>query len=148
MDNILTLSDVRETLALLGYQATLNENSVVVRVGGLKKPFPAVITHNKLTNHFQISCMVTKLGSMPEEKIPAFALAALDANSRIAPFAYALLTDSDDPKKDKPEEWQVVLMHSVPIGDFSRGELESAMKSLLTALVDSKNVMNALKVKL
>jgi hypothetical protein len=148
MDNILTLSDVHESLTVLGYEATLSPNCVVVKVGGLSKPFPAVITHNQMNRHFQFTCQLTKLGLIPEDKLAAFALAALDANSRIAPFAYALLTDSDDPKKDKPEDWQVVLTHSIPLGDFSRSELASAMESLLTALVDSGNVMNTLKAKL
>lgn len=148
MDNIMTLSEVHETLDVLGYEATLSDTSVVVKMGGLNKPFPAVVTHNKLTNHFQISCMVTKLGLVPEDKLAAFALAALDANSRIVPFAYALLTDSHTTKKDKPEEWQVVLTHAIPVGDFSRGELRSAMESLLAALVDSTDVLDALKAKL
>jgi hypothetical protein len=145
MKDIETLAEVHEALQQLGYKSRLGTNSVAVRVGGRKHPFPAVITHNTTTKHFQITCMVAKMGEIPEDRLTAFALAALDANNHISPFAYALITDTDDPKLDDENEWPVVLVCSVPIGDFSVGELSSAMQSLLAALIDSRNVLESIK---
>src|SRR5262245_12891175 len=114
------LAHVHEVLVELGYEARLKKNSVAVKVGGADHPFTAVVTHSEPRNHFQITCMVAKLGDVPEERVPQFAIAALDANNRTSPFAYALIGESDDPSLDDVKDWPVVLVHSVPIGDFSR----------------------------
>lgn len=144
MDKISTLAEAHETLGLLGYQATLNEHSVGVKLGGGEHPFAAVITHNSENNHFQITCMMAKLGQVGDDHLTRFAIAALDANSRISPFAYALLTETDNPDLEDEAEWPVVLTHSIPIGDLAREELESAMSSLVAALLDSVNVLGIL----
>jgi hypothetical protein len=148
MAKIKTLKQIHETLVQLGYEASLKENSVALKVGGIEQPFPAVITHNKLTEHFQITCMVATLGKVPESKLAAFALAALDANHRIVPYAYALISEASDPTHDKPEDWPVVLMDSLPIGDLSPEELSASMQSLVAALVDSRQVLGMFTAKL
>jgi hypothetical protein len=145
MIHIATLVEVHETLLSLGYQSAFQNSSVAVKVGGLDKPFVAVITHNQSTNHFQITCLVTKLGQIDEDNLTHFAIAALDANSRIVPFAFALLTEATSTKANKVEDWPVVLVHAIPVGDLSRGELDSAMKSLVAALIASANVLELLK---
>lgn len=139
-----TLANVYEALKSLGYEATLKDESVAIRVGGLDKPFIALITYNKSTNHFQITCMVARLGLIPEDNLLHFTMGMLDANMRIAPFAYALITDSVHPDDDEIEEWPIVLVHRVPVGDLSLGELDSAMKSLVAALLDGAGLIGYL----
>ncbi|MEE9263180.1 MAG: hypothetical protein V3V11_01885, partial [Vicinamibacteria bacterium] len=82
-------------------------------------------------------------GDIPEDNISTFAVAALDANSRISPFAFATLTASDNPELDEPQQWPVVLTDSIPLGDLSPGELEAAMNSLWSALAESRDVLEA-----
>ncbi|MGF1579911.1 MAG: hypothetical protein ACFCD0_11155 [Gemmataceae bacterium] len=142
MSNLASLADVYESLKTLGYDAVLKDQSVAVKVGGLEKPFPAVITYNESRQHFQINCMLAVLGDVAEENVTNFAVAALDANTRIAPFAYGLISEADDPGADEVEKWPIVLTHSIPVGDFSQGELDSAMKSLVAALMDSQTLLD------
>lgn len=144
MDNISTLAQVHEALQLLGYVSAVSPDSVVVKVGGLKKPFRAVITHNAMTQQFQITCMIAKLGDIPEEKVAPFSLAALDANVRIAPYAYALLTSQEGDEK----QWPIVLIETIPIGDLCSDELSAAMEGLVAALVDCRGVLDAFNVQL
>lgn len=144
MAKISTLKKAHEVLLKLGFEAVLNDDSVAVKVGGMDHPFTAVITHNEGTEHFQITCLITVLNKIKKDTLFHFALAALDANSRITPFAYALLTESTNPEEDDERKWPVVLTHAVPLGDFSDKELESAMHSLIEALLDSANVIDVL----
>lgn len=145
MAKINTLAKAYAELIKLGFDASVQEDSVAVKVGGTEHPFAAVITHNQSTAHFQITCLVAKLGEIGNRHLTRFAIAALDANSRITPFAYALLTDSDDPSLDDERTWPIVLTHAIPLGDLSTQELESAMRSLVAALIDSRNVLTALR---
>ena len=80
---------------------------------------------------------------MKKDNLHRFALAALDANGRIAPFAYALLTEEIEGEEDG-RHWPVVLIHSIPLGDFSEKELDCAMRSLVEALVGSRQVLSVL----
>ena len=144
MAKINSLPKAHKVLQELGYEAYLKDNSVAVKVGGPDHPFAAVITHNQATNHFQITCLIMTLGDLKKDTLHRFALAALDANSRIMPFAYALITEADDPELDNERDWPIVLTHAIPIGDFSNSELESAMQSLMSALMDSHNVLDVL----
>lgn len=145
MAKINTLKKAYEVLLKLGFEAILNEHSVGVNVGGAEHPFTAVITHNVSTEHFQITCLITRLNKIKKDTMFHFMLAALDANCRIMPFAYGLLTEPLDPKdEDDGKDWPVVLTHAVPLGDFSDKELESCMHSLVAALIDSENVIAVL----
>lgn len=146
MDNIRTLSEVLEALHFLGYEASLGANSVVVKVGGLNQPFTAIITHCESSGHFQVTCPIAKLGDIPEAKIAAFTIAALDANSRIAPYAYALISSNDDPALEDEADWPIVLIDTLPMGDLSSAELGASLRSLVAALVDSRNVLKAFDV--
>jgi hypothetical protein len=81
------------------------------------------------------------LGELREANMVEFMTAALDVNSRISPFAVSLLTERDDPTIDKPEEYVVTLVDTVPLGDFEQSELEYLMQSLLTALISCKEII-------
>ena len=143
MAKIDSLKKAHAELVKLGFEATLREDSVAVKVGGSGQPFAAVITHDAEMGHFRFTCLLARLGEVGKH-LTKFCVAALDANSRIAPFAYALLTDSDDPSLDDEKMWPVVLTHAVPLGDLSSSEMESAMRSLVGALLDSRSVLSVL----
>ena len=141
--NIANLTQVAAALESAGYEAICQDNAVYTKVGGMRNPFTAVLTINVDRNALVITCQLAKLGDVPEEKVSSFAVAALDANSRISPFAFATLTASDNPELDQPEQWPVVLTDSIPLGDLSPGELEVAMDSLWSALAESRDVLEA-----
>jgi hypothetical protein len=141
--NITNLTQVAEALESVGYEAICHDDAVHTKVGGTQNPFTAVLTINADRNVLVITCQLAKLGDIPEENISTFAVAALDANSRISPFAFATLTASDNPDLDEPQQWPVVLTDSLPLGDLSGGELEAAMDSLWSALAEGRDVLQA-----
>ena len=141
--NIANLTQVAEALESAGYEAICHDGAVHTKVGGMQKPFTAVLTINADRNALVITCQLARLGDIPEDNISTFAVAALDANSRISPFAFATLTASDNPELDEPQQWPVVLTDSIPLGDLSPGELEAAMDSLWSALAESRDVLEA-----
>jgi hypothetical protein len=113
----------------------------MVMVGGTTDPFTAVITPAVEDASLVINCQLARMGDFPEGNTGSFMLAALDANSRIRPYAFAVLTDSDDPSLDDPADWPVVLTNRIPLGDLSEGEVVVAMGNLWEAVLGSKSVL-------
>ncbi len=136
MLKISNLQQVCDALEELGYDVKLRENAVYVAVGGTEKPFVAVLTIND-QGELVINCQVAKLGDIREEDIPTVQFCLLDANTRIRPFAFGILTASDDPEYDVAENYPIVLTDSLPLGDLSTAELAAAMDSLLVAVQSS-----------
>ena len=142
MENIETLEQVAEVLQDLGYEIEVDENTAVyIKVGGNESPFTAVVTCDTQRERMDITCQVAKLGDIPDEATPKFMLAALDANTAMRPYAFAVISDTDNPEYDEPEEWPVVLTESIPLGDLCREEIEAAMDSLWMALAASRPVI-------
>lgn len=135
-----TLAEVTDALEALGYEAETQGGSIFVKIGGSKNPFTAVVIINK-KNELVITCQLATLGAFKDEAIPRVAMAALDANTRIRPYAYGIITDADTPELQNEEEWVLVLTDSIPLGDLSTGELAAAMNSLLEALISSRDVL-------
>lgn len=137
-----TLEQVAEVLESQGYDARLvPDEAVMVDVGGAEQPFAAVITRNADGAEFVLTCQLAALGDLDEELSTQFMLAALDANTAIRPFAFAVISDTDDSKLAEPEQWPVVLTSSVPVGDLSEGELCVAMDGLWRALTAAAPVL-------
>jgi len=141
VENIQTLDQVADVLEALGYETQLDAKSVFTKVGGTDAPFTAVITRNEVRHSLDITCQIATLGDVREANTPNFLLAALDANSTVRPFAFAIISDADDPDLDDPDEWPVVLTESIPIGDLSDAEIAAAMDNLWSALAASRPVM-------
>tara|TARA_Y100000034_G_scaffold92727_1_gene112102 strand:- start:1484 stop:1849 length:366 start_codon:yes stop_codon:yes gene_type:complete len=80
-------------------------------------------------------------GQIVDEARDTFLWSALDNNSIIHPFAIAILTDTDGEGSDE-SQWPIVLINSVPLGDFTKSELSAAMSSLLNAIMGSKHVIS------
>lgn len=141
-DKIETLEQVAEVLESQGYDARLiPDEAVMVDVGGSESPFAAVITQNADGAEFVLTCQLAELGDIDEDLSAQFMLAALDANTAIRPYAFAVISDSDDPALEEVEKWPVVLTSSIPVGDLSSGELCVAMDGLWSALTAAAPVL-------
>ena len=130
-----TLSQINEALLALGYETELGETHIAVKVHS----FAAVLSINE-SNQLEISCQVAKVSELNEGKLAAAAFAALDANTRIAPYAFGIFT-ADEDGEGGVEEDVIVLIDSVPLGDFQKSELESSMDSLVKALLNGREVL-------
>jgi len=132
------LPQILEGLESAGYVARHEGDAILVRLdGGI--PAVLMVEDDKLV----ITCQLATLGELREENMLEFSFAALDANSRISPFAISIITERDDPSIESTDEYVVTLVDSIPLGDFEQTELDSAMQSLLTALVGSREVLEA-----
>jgi len=149
VNDVANLVDVERVLESHGYNVTLNENSVMVSVGNEKAPFPCVIVMDDV--NLTVSCEIATWGDMVKRIGPKesedFFLSLLDMNSQILPYAFSVLTDIDGEDEDR-DEWPVVLIDSIPVGDISENELLSAMTSLNAALLTAKNLFSVSLVEL
>ena len=134
------LDQAAEALIGLGYNVIHNEEAVHIAVGGTNTPFTAVLTIND-RNEVVINCQVAKLGDLNEDDIPTVQFALLDANTRIRPFAFGIISGSDNPEINDAAQFPIVLTDSIPLGDLSTGELNAAMDSLLVAIESAGEVL-------
>lgn len=135
--SISNLEEVHEGLLQLGVDSELGDNSVIAKIGGVDHPFPVVFTAETEGSHLIIACQVMKAGEVSEENFGEFCAMLLDLNSRLNPYAFALITDNDDEAQTDEGAWPVILTDRVPFVDFSLSELEDAISSLRSALVTS-----------
>ncbi len=142
MSDIETLEQVAEVLEENGYEPVASEGAVSVGVGGQEAPFAATLTINKERQELSITCQLAVLGDVLDDRELEFTVACLDANTRVRPYAFAVITASDNPELDDPDEWPVVLTDSLPLGDLSPAELISSMDSLWAALAASWDVLH------
>lgn len=143
MENkIETLEQVAEVLESQGYKVRLvPSEAVMIDIGGAKHPFPAVITQSADEGQFVITCQLAVLGDLAEGQTTQFMLAALDANTAIRPYAFAIISDTDNPELEDEDQWPIVLTSSVPVGDLSDGELCVAIDDLWCALAAAAPVL-------
>ena len=134
-DAIDGIEELSTTLEELGYEIVNHDSFVTVNVQG----FPATI--HKVGESLEITCKIATLGYVLESKHEEFAMACLDLNSRILPYAVALLSDVDDDSLSGPEHWPIVLIDSIPLGDLSIDELSKEMDGLCQAILSSKQVL-------
>lgn len=140
-NDINSLDAIAVFLEARGYEVTQSDDSIITRVGN----FPTVITITDINGNgdpdLQITTQLTTLGQISEDRVPAFLTAALDANTRILPYAVATITSSDNPELDNPSEFPVVLTDSIPVGDISENEFQSALDSLLQAILGTRELL-------
>jgi len=126
-----TASEINDALQNLGYKAELtDEGSIVVAVGNPDNPFPVSV--ELVEDEVIINCDIASTKSAGE----GFAIAALNANTAIRPYAFAILEDEGDEEADR-----IVLTDSLPLGDLSVEELGKSMTSLLASLRGIKPVL-------
>lgn len=140
-------NDIRslDTIALFleqrGYDLTQTENAVIANIGGFQTVFTIDDVDGDGDADIRISCQLLTLNQIPESRIPAFAIAALDLNTRILPYSIATLTSTDDPSLTDASESPVILTDSLPIGDISEAEFESSISSLLSAILGTRELL-------
>jgi len=136
MGKISNLHQVAEALEDLGYDVKFTEEAVHIAIGGMDNPFVAVLTINN-ENELVITCQLAKLGDLREDEVPAVQFSLLDTNTRIRPYAFGIISASDEPEYNDAADYPIVLTDSLPIGDLSLEELSASMDSLLLALESS-----------
>ena len=141
MGKIDSLVKVAEALEANGYEPVAQNGSVSIGVGGSETPFVAVITLDGATDELVVTCHVANLGDVADDMLMEFCIACLDVNTQIRPYAFAMITASDNPELDDPDNWPIVLTDSLPIGDLSEDELTTSMGSLWSALVAGAEVL-------
>ncbi|MCC6263474.1 MAG: hypothetical protein IT169_07855 [Bryobacterales bacterium] len=144
-ENLSSLADMAEVLEDSGYEVAQGDGFLAVKVPhGNQPPAHALLTIDEIRGKLMISSRVARYGDVAEERQSAFQAALLEANTRIDPFAFATLTDRDDPEIDSPDDWIVMLIESVCLGDLSAGELRSAIADLANALPVADEIMAAI----
>jgi hypothetical protein len=140
MAKIENLLHVAEALEDLGYAVRSNDDAVHVAVGGTKKPFVAVLTISE-SGELVITSQVATLGDLIEDDIPAVQFGLLDANTRVRPFAFGVITSTDNPEIADAADFPVIVTDSLPLGDLCRDELAAEMDGLLLALNSSDEAL-------
>ncbi|MCZ2156265.1 MAG: hypothetical protein LC114_20575 [Bryobacterales bacterium] len=144
-ENLTTLAEMARALEDDGYEVAAGDGFLAVKIPrGDKAPALASLTIDDIRDKLVISCRVARYGDIAQERLPAFQAALLDANTRIDPFAFATLTDRDDPNLESPADWIVLLIESLPLIDLSAAELGAAMADLAKALPTSDEIMAAI----
>jgi len=134
--DINTMADLVTGLRQLGYRAKLTDDGVLTGTSlaeddGSSRDFVMLITEEG--NSLQFNCHLTTIGELAikdENELSAILLALMAANAEIQPWAVALI----NPDGELDDSDTLVLTDSMPMGDLSIGELESAMDSFGRAL--------------
>lgn len=130
-----TLREINDCLGKLGHMPILNDDHIVLPIGGSDNPFTSVL--NIDDGKLKIVCQLATFGQIGEDKFGEFSTLALDLNSVIVPYAIALITGSaTGDEEDNILESPVVLIDTVPLSDLSECELQSSIHSLLGALIE------------
>ena len=74
------------------------------------------------------------MGDIKEEEIPNVLFTLLDYNTMVRPYAFAVISATEDPELDDEAKWPIVLTDSLPLGDLSDQELIASVESLWSAL--------------
>lgn len=141
--DISTLRDVAQALEDLGFEAALDQDFAAVKVPAPSgKTFHAIFTIDELRNRLAITCEVAKYKEIAEDQLLTFLAAQSDANTRIAPFAFATISSFDDPARASAEEWIFVIIETLPLGDLSRSDLASVTEDLMAAMPEVEKVLS------
>ncbi len=141
MTYVNTLENAVDALVENGFDAKRQDGFVSVNIGGPDRPFTAVLRFSGDTRQLLINCQLGVIGDFAEDQLAALALAALDMNTFIQPYAFAIISDTDDTELDDETQWPLVLTDSMPVGDLSTEELVANMDTLIQALISSRSVL-------
>jgi hypothetical protein len=136
-----SLENAVDALVENGFEAKAQNGSASVTIGGPERPFTAVLRISDETKQLLINCQLGVIGDFAEDQLAALALAALDMNTFIQPYAFAIISDTDTAGLDDETQWPLVLTDSMPLGDLSPAELVANMDSLIQALISSRSVL-------
>ncbi len=138
MTKVESLADVVSALHDLGYRAKSVDGGVLTGISvteedGASRDFPVMITEEN--GSLEINCQLCTIGDLQQDHdddgLAVLAWVFLAVNAEIQPWAVALI----NPDGVLDETDTVVLTDSLPLGDLSTEELDSAMTTLQRALV-------------
>ncbi|OVE81396.1 hypothetical protein BVY04_03455 [bacterium M21] len=141
VNTITTLAETADVLLKNGFKTELNTDFVITQIGGEENPFSAILSINNEDKQLLITCKLAVINDFDEDHIAAMALAALDMNTCIRPFAFAIISDTDNPELDDAGKWPLVLTDSMPLGDLCDEDLIATMDALIEAIVASRGVL-------
>ncbi len=134
MNNISNLEQIEAVLESSGYETVRDDDGVVMKIGGTSVPFTSVFTIDEVQNQVIINCQIARMGDIKEEELPKVLFSLLDYNTIIRPYAFAVISATENPDLDDEEKWPIVLTDSLPLGDLSDIELIASVESLWSAL--------------
>ena len=122
-------AQLKELLEKQGYTPHVSSDSVFIAIGGSDAPYTAAFTFTK-NAQLQITCQLALLGDFHSEKLGEMALAALDANTQISPYAFAVIGAPSEGEVDE-KRCPIVLIDTLPTADLNDGEVIYAIDRLL-----------------
>jgi hypothetical protein len=135
MKNISSLEQIEEILESAGYETIRTKDGVIMKIGGKSVPFTSVFTIDEEQNQVIINCQIAMMGDIKEEEMPNVLFTLLDYNTMVRPYAFAVISATEDPGLDDEEKWPIVLTDSLPLGDLSSDEIIASVESLWSALL-------------
>jgi hypothetical protein len=129
---------LEQLLVNYGYLPKVSGDTVFVPLGGMETPYTAAFTFNK-QGQIQITCQLARLGDFAENKLAEVSLAALDANTQISPYAFAIIGASEG--EVEIHSCPVVLIDTLPVSDLCEEEVLFSLDKLLEALTFSRDIL-------
>ncbi len=127
-----SLTAIADALCQAGYSASSHDSAAFVELQHEGTKYPAVIQVQD--KEFLISCQVCKIGDFDPDQLALVATNALAANVEMLPYAFAILKPEDSADEEAVADSPLVIINSVPIGDFSEEELLWSVRKLQVAL--------------
>lgn len=142
IEQVDSLSDAVEVLRDLGYHARLTDDGVLggisIREGeeesAESRDFMFMITEDgeNFERSLQFNCQLCTIGDLPDNEMDTLPWIFLAVNTEIQPFSVGC---HQADAADLDEKDVLVLTNSIPLGDLSRAEFQSAMDGLRRGLV-------------
>ena len=121
-----------------GFAPRVTGYSVVIPVGEAAQTHWVAFTFRK-DDQLSITCQLAVLGDFAPDSLARLSLAALDANTQIAPYAFALIGASE--AEVELELCPLVLTDTIPTSDLSKAEMSYAIEKLFEAIEHSREVL-------
>ena len=111
-------SSLAQVLEKHGYAPKVTGDSLFIPIGGTSAPYTAAFTF-RTAGLMQITCQLALLGDFPEAGLTHLGIAALDANTQISPYAFAIIGAAEGDAD--PRHSPLVLIDTLPTLGPSRG---------------------------
>lgn len=129
---------LEELLENHGYAPTVSGSSLFIPIGGSEAPYTASFTFDN-KGHIRVTCQLAVLGDFAEDKLGELSLAALDANTQISPYAFAVIGASEGDVDI--HRCPLVLTDTLLCADLSAEEVTYSLDKLLEALTFSRHIL-------
>lgn len=130
--NLHSLAEIAAILTEAEYSASASDAVAFVELQHDGTKYPAVIQTQG--EEILISCQVGKIGDFDRDQLALVAINALAANVAMLPYAFAILKPADSTDEAAIANSPLVVINSVPVGDFSKEELLWSVRRLQVAV--------------